>query len=110
MARGKTVGDSGTFPNEPKAATPRIVEAVGTAGGGENNVGALWTAIEIQDAMAGAAAKAAEEGISDPDEVRDRMLAARSALKQERREAETKRISDEALEAEAAADKKGGKR
>lgn len=95
MARRKAVGDSGTFPNEPKAANSRIVEAVGTAAGGEGSSGAVWAAAEIQDAMAGAAAKAAEEGISDPDKIRDRMLAARKTLKEERR-AEAKRLADEA--------------
>lgn len=95
MATRKAVGDSGSFPDEPKATNSRIVEAVGTASGGEGGAGAHWSAAEIQDAMAGAAAKAAEEGISDPDEVRDRMLAARKALKEERR-AEAQRLADEA--------------
>lgn len=95
MAKRKAVGDSGTFPNESKGTKSRIVEAVGTASGGESGGGPFWAAAEIQDAMAGAAAKAAEEGISDPDKIRDRMLAARKTLKEERR-AEAKRLADEA--------------
>jgi hypothetical protein len=50
---------------------PRIAAATGTAGGGGKG------AKEIEQAMANAVREAAAEGITDPEEVRERMQAAR---------------------------------
>jgi hypothetical protein len=50
-----------------------IVEATGTASGGAS-------AREIEKAMAEAIEQALAEGITDPDEIRERQLAARKKL------------------------------
>jgi hypothetical protein len=63
----------------------RIVQAVGSAGGGASPE--FWTAQEIQDVMTKATEEAAEKGISDPDKIREFKLKAREAFKTERREA-----------------------
>ena len=65
-----------------------IVAAVGVASGGER-----LNAKAIEQAMVDAAKKCAEEGITDPNVIRERKLAARQALKDAQRkapEAETK--------------------
>jgi hypothetical protein len=59
----------------------RIVEAVGAATGGSNDL----SAADIQNAMDRAAADAQAEGITDPDVIRDRKLAARKAVKEKAR-------------------------
>jgi hypothetical protein len=65
----------------PKQAKvePRIVEAVGSAGAsGRPGVSAR----QLDEAMGQAAAQAQSEGITDPDEIRARMLKAKDeALK-----------------------------
>jgi cbb3-type cytochrome oxidase cytochrome c subunit len=60
------------------SGTSQVVEASGSTG-------TPYTAAEIEAAMNEAAAQAAAEGISDPDEVRERKIAARQAFKDERR-------------------------
>jgi uncharacterized protein with PIN domain len=60
------------------SGTSQVVEASGSTG-------TPYNAAEIEAAMNEAAAQAAAEGISDPDEVRERKIAARQAFKDERR-------------------------
>lgn len=57
----------------------RVAEAVGSAG---NDPKDLLNPSAIQDAMSQAAADAQAEGITDPDETRKRMLAAREQVKE----------------------------
>lgn len=54
----------------------KVVEAVGVALGGER-----LNAKAIEQAMVDATNKCAEEGITDPNVIRERKLAARQALK-----------------------------
>jgi formaldehyde-activating enzyme involved in methanogenesis len=61
-----------------KKSDSKIVEAVGSAG---NDPADLLNPSAIQEAMAQAAADAQAEGITDPDEIRDRALAAREQVK-----------------------------
>ena len=56
---------------------PRIVEAVGVAVGYNELPGSLDRAKRIEAAMTEAVAQAQAEGLSDPDAVRERILAAR---------------------------------
>jgi len=56
----------------------KVVQAVGTAA---TDSGAAYTARDIEAAMSQAAADAQAEGISDPDEIRERMLEARKKVK-----------------------------
>lgn len=59
-----------------KVAKKRIASASGHAGGGGNQV----SGNEIEKAMADAGLQAMEDGITDPDEIRELKLAARAAL------------------------------
>jgi formaldehyde-activating enzyme involved in methanogenesis len=61
-----------------KKSDSKIVEAVGSAG---NDSADLLNPSAIQEAMAQAAADAQADGITDPDEIRDRVLAAREQVK-----------------------------
>jgi formaldehyde-activating enzyme involved in methanogenesis len=61
-----------------KKSDSKIVEAVGSAG---NDPADLLNPSAIQDAMSQAVADAQAEGITDPDEIRDRALAAREQVK-----------------------------
>jgi hypothetical protein len=56
----------------------KVVEATGTAAGGNEGL----SAASIQDAMAQATADAQAEGITDPDEILARKLAARKQVKE----------------------------
>lgn len=69
-----------TQEEKPAGDAPKkgIVEAVGTAASASNDT---VSARDIEAAMSKAAADAQAEGISDPNEIRDRMLAARKAVK-----------------------------
>jgi len=57
------------------ADEPKIVEASGTAAGSK------VTALGLEKAMADAIQQAIDEGVTDPDEIRKRQLAAREAFK-----------------------------
>jgi hypothetical protein len=61
-----------------KKSESRVVEATGTAAGGNESL----SASAIQDAMAQATADAQAEGITDPDEILARKLAARKQVKE----------------------------
>lgn len=65
-------------------AEAQVVQATGKAGGSGLN------STDVQNAMAEAAAQAQAEGIVDPDEIRQRMLDARAALKAQVREAQAR--------------------
>lgn len=64
------------------AKKSRVVEAVGTARAYD-----AYSAADIEAVMNAAADQAADEGITDPNEVRERKLAARQEFKDERRAA-----------------------
>jgi len=74
------------MPKDNKPAA-KIVEATGVAGG-TGTPGVSATAIE--EAMSKAVLKAMSEGVSDPDEIRDRKLAAREAVTDTAAKAEQK--------------------
>lgn len=76
--------------DEPES---KIVEAVGAAGAGNRTIG--LTAAMVEKAMSEATLAAQAEGITDPDEIRARKLAARQALKDSVR-AEQQRLAEEA--------------
>jgi len=59
---------------------PKIVEEVGVASS-SSDTSKTFTSADVEKAMSDAIIQANEEGITDPDEVRERMLAARKALK-----------------------------
>jgi hypothetical protein len=61
-----------------KKSGNKVVEAVGSAASASNDTP---SAKAIEDAMSQAAADAQAEGISDPDEIRERMLEARKRAK-----------------------------
>jgi hypothetical protein len=61
--------------------TVKIVEAIATFAGA-GRLGRGISAREIEAAMAAAASEAAAAGITDPDEVRALVLAARARVKQ----------------------------
>jgi hypothetical protein len=63
----------------PKKSESKVVEAVGTAASQSNNTP---SAKDIEAAMAQAAEQAQAEGVSDPDEIRSRMLEARKRVTQ----------------------------
>jgi formaldehyde-activating enzyme involved in methanogenesis len=84
--------------SKPKVAEtpkPKIVEAAGlaTSSGGKRNLGA-----EIEKAMATASLVALEQGITDPDKVRELKLAAREEVKAKA----SKEDADEAAKAKGA--------
>lgn len=58
---------------------PQVAEAAGSA---SSSSGAGYSAADIEKAMSEAAATAQAEGITDPDEIRARMLEARRAVKE----------------------------
>lgn len=60
-----------------------VVEAVGSASASSS--GGLWSAADMEKAMADAITACHEEGIFDDDEIRDRMRQAREDLKADRR-------------------------
>ena len=61
-----------------KKAEGKVVEAVGTAASQSND---MPSSKDIEVAMVHAIEQAHADGVSDPDEIRDRMLAARKAAK-----------------------------
>lgn len=61
--------------NEEEA--PKVAEAVGTAASSVEGISAR----EVEEAMTQAVVDANKEGITDPDKIRDRKLAARQAVK-----------------------------
>lgn len=60
-----------------KRSHDKVVEAAGTAAAGSNDL----SATSIQEAMAQAAADAAEDGVTDSEEIKKRMLDARKSVK-----------------------------
>lgn len=61
-----------------KKSESRVAEAVGTAASASNDTP---SAKDIEAAMSQAAEKAQAEGVSDPNEIRERMLEARKRAK-----------------------------
>lgn len=81
-----------------KKPEPKTVEAVGTAGAG----GAKGLGRRIQEAMDAATIKAMEDGITDPDEIRELKLKARGEAKEAHAKEEAERLAAEAAAREGA--------
>jgi hypothetical protein len=60
---------------EAKKAAPRYADAAGVATSGQTSIGPA-----IEKAMSDAIVKATAAGVSDPDEIKKRMMAARQAV------------------------------
>jgi hypothetical protein len=79
-----------------KTEVQKAAGTAGASGGGGTGAASGLSSLDIQAAMDEAAEACAKKGITDPDEIREAKLAAREKVKADYREAEAKRIRDEA--------------